>query len=113
MRILVLVLCIGFCLATPASAFNFHYYDFGDSPFDENNNWSPINYPGGIGNLPSPGTLGEGGEEFDLEGLKVAVDQDYVYIALTNSFGYSAYSTGWGRNYNLGDLFIGTNGGGY
>lgn len=98
-------------LSGSAYGFNFNLYDFGDSPFDENNNYSPISYPYGIGNEPSPGTLGEGGEKFDLEGLKVAMDNDYVYIAMANSFGYSAYSTGWNRTYELGDLFIGTGSG--
>ena len=96
--------------ATPAFSFNFNLYDFGNDPFDSNNNWSPIDYPSGIGHQPSPGTLGEGGEKFDLEGLNVAVDDDYVYIALANSFGYTATSTGWNQEYRLGDLFIGIDG---
>jgi len=94
--------------SSQAFGFNFNLYDHGTTPFDHNNNWSPISYPYGIGNLPSPGVLGEGGEAFDLEGLKVATDDDYVYVALTNSFGYTAHSTGWNQDYRLGDLFIGT-----
>jgi len=97
-------------LASPSLAFNYTLYNFGDNPFDHNNNWSPISYPCGIGNQPSPGTLGEGGEKFDLEALKIASDDDYIYVALANSFGYTAHSTGWNQDYRLGDLFIGVNG---
>ena len=100
-------------LTGSAFGFSFNGYDFGDTPFDYNNNWSPINYPDGVGELPSPGLLGEGGEGFDIEGLMVAMDNDYVYVAMTNSFGYTAYSDGWNQSYNLGDLFIGTDGGAY
>jgi len=111
-RISISVLAI-LLLSSSAMAFNFSLYDFGDSPFDHNNNWAPIEYPSGVGNLPSPGLLGEGGEAFDLEGLKVAFEGDYVYVALANSFGYTATSTAWGQTYDLGDLFIGKDGGGY
>jgi hypothetical protein len=99
------------CLVS-AQAFGFTYHfgsaGFNSNPFDENNNWSPINYGGSIGNLPSPGPLGEGGEKFDLEGLQVREDANYVYVALANSFGYQAYSTGWNQYYAMGDLFIST-----
>ncbi|MEW6050844.1 MAG: PEP-CTERM sorting domain-containing protein [Candidatus Zixiibacteriota bacterium] len=90
-------------------AFAFPYYytgaGFNDSPFDHNNNWAPINYPN-VGNLPSPGNHGEGGEKFDLEGLQVRDNGGFIYVALANSFGYSAHSTYWNQNYYLGDLFI-------
>ncbi len=108
--LLTLVLMLG---ATPAFAFNFNLYDFGATPFDHNNNWAPITYPYNVGNLPSPGTLGEGGEAFDLEGLKVAVTDDFVYVAIANSFGYTAHSSAWNQDYDLGDLFIGKDGGAY
>lgn len=98
-------------LASQSFAFSYTLYDFGKSPLDHNNNWSPISYPWGIGNQPSPGIFGEGGEKFDLEGLNVAWDDDYVYVALANSFGYTAHSTGWNQDYRLGDLFIGVDGG--
>ncbi len=103
--LVVLLIC------SSASAFNFNMYDFGSTPFDHNNNWAPIDYPNGVGNLPSPGVLGEGGEHFDLEGLNVAVTDDMVYVALANSFGYEAYSSSWNQTYNLGDLFIQTDAG--
>ncbi len=98
--------------AGPARAlpFTWQSYNFGATPFDSNNNWSPVNYPNGIGHQPSPGQLGENGEKFDLEGLFVAVDDSAIHIALTNSFGTSAYSTGWSQSFGLGDLFIGVNG---
>ena len=70
------------CLASvPAFAsFPYHYGSVwgGSNPFDQNNNWAPITYPGGVGNLPSPGNLSEGGEKFDLEGLQVREVDNYV-----------------------------------
>ncbi len=99
------------CLVS-AQAFGFTYHfgsaGFASNPFDENNNWSPINYGANIGNLPSPGPLGEGGEKFDLEGLQVTEDANYIYVAMANSFGYQAYSTGWNQYFAMGDLFIST-----
>lgn len=83
------------------------YYNHGDSPFDFNNNYAPIDYPHGVGYLPSPGTLGEGGEAYDLEGFFVASDNDYLYIALTNSFGQSVTSSSWGTTFEQGDIFFG------
>jgi hypothetical protein len=100
----IAIIAIG---AVPGFGFSFSLYDFGSSPFDHNNNWSPIDYPYGVGHQPSPGPYGEGGEKFDLEGLKVAIGADSIYIALANSFGYNAYSSSWGQSYRLGDLFIG------
>ena len=85
-------------------------YDFGDNVFDHNNNWSPINYGPRIGNLPSPGNLAEGGEGFDLEGFHFAQDGSNINLAVVNSFGYTAHSTGWNQDYNLGDLFFGFDG---
>lgn len=84
------------------------YYDFGDTPFDANNNTAPIDYPYGIGTQPSPGVLGEGGEKFDEEGFFVAFDDDYMYVALTNSFGLTVTSSSWGSTYEQGDIFFGT-----
>jgi len=98
---------------------SYHYGAFsGSDPFDRNNNSSGfINgtafvYPDGVGALPSPGLIGESGEKFDLEGLKIKEDANYVYVSLANSFGYSAYSTSWRSWYDMGDLFIGKDGGG-
>lgn len=83
------------------------YYDFGTSPFDANNNTAPIFYPYGVGYLPTPGHLGEGGETFDLEGFFVAFDQDFMYLALTNSYGMTATSSSWRTSFNQGDIFLG------
>ena len=106
-RRLAAVAAIIVLTALPAGAFNYHYGIFGDTnPFDHNNNWAPITYPYNIGNLPSPGLFGEGGEKFDLEGLSVKEDNSFIYVALTNSFGFTATSSGWGTSYDLGDLFI-------
>ncbi len=95
------------------AAFTWTYYDFGSQFFDENNNYAPINYPSGVGSLPSPGNLGEGGEKFDLEGLNMAYDDQYIYLSVTASFGESAYSTGWNQYYGRGDLFFGFGGNKY
>ncbi|MEP0827727.1 MAG: PEP-CTERM sorting domain-containing protein [bacterium] len=110
MRKFLLMMLALTLLSLPAFGFEYKLgYDFGN-PFDENNNWSPITYPGGVGNLPSPGLLSEGGEKFDLEGLHFAISGNTVHIALVNSFGTSAYSTSWRQSYNLGDIFFGING---
>lgn len=103
--------------AVNASAFDYHFDIFGDgsSPFDHNNNWAPINYPNGVGSLPSPGNLGPGGESFDLEGIKIRESKDFVYVAVANSFGYQtapSLSGSWNQSYRIGDLFIGVDGGG-
>jgi hypothetical protein len=105
-RLLILAAIMVLLAWSAAGAFEYKLgYDFGN-PFDENNNYSPINYPG-IGHLPSPGLLGEGGEGFDLEGLHFAVQGNMVHIALVNSFGLSAYSTAWHQSYGLGHIFFG------
>jgi len=114
MKRLTLLLAI-VLLAANAFGFDFFYdnvFTDGSSPFDANNNTAPINYPG-EGYYPSPGLLGEGGEPFDLEGLTVREKDGYIYVALANSFGYSAHSTTWNYDYNIGDLFIGKDGGDY
>lgn len=91
--------------------FNWQIYDFGTGPFDGANNYSPIDYPHGIGHLPSPGYLGEGGEGFDLEGFNYARVGNTIHVSLTNSFGLAGYSPSWDRSYGLGDIFFGVNGG--
>ncbi len=102
------ILCV-----SSASGFSWSYYDFGSAYFDEHNNSSEINYPGGVGSLPSPGNLGEGGEKFDIEGLNFAYDDNFVYLSVTSSFSEGAYSTGWNQTYGRGDLFFGFGGGMY
>ncbi len=102
MKKILLTLTLLALLSTPTFAFNYSYYDFGqDNIFDSNNNYAPIDYPYGIGNLPSPGQYNPGGEFYDLEALNVASDDDFLYISITNSFGYQQ------DQFRLGDLFIG------
>ncbi len=95
------------------NAFSWTYYDFGSAYFDDHNNSSDISYPGGVGSLPSPGNLAEGGEKFDLEGLNFAYDDSYVYLSVTASFNEGAYSSGWNQTYGRGDLFFGFGGAKY
>jgi hypothetical protein len=107
---ILVLFAVGSC---QAATWNYTYGIFdGSNPFDQNNNWAPIDYPR-IGELPSPGYLAEGGEGFDLEGLRIKEDDNYVYVALANSFGYAASSVEFDDPYELGDLFVGVNGGQY
>ena len=53
-------------LPAGAHAFGWMMNDFGATPFDHNDNWSPIDYGPGYGHLPSPGPGGDGGEKFDI-----------------------------------------------
>jgi hypothetical protein len=114
MQRLFAILGLVILVATANSAFAFSwtagYYDHGASPFDHNNNTAPIEYPYGVGYLPSPGHSGEGGEGFDEEGFFVAFDDNYMYLALTNSFGMSAFSTEYGISVRQGDIFFGYGG---
>lgn len=99
MKKFVLILCI--CLfASPTFAFTWTYHDFGTDYFDLNNNWAPIDYPI-LGHQPAPGPYSPGGEYYDLEGLNYHIDSDFLYLSLTNSFGYSI------DGFRLGDMFIG------
>ena len=105
------IVMMSLLVASPAFAFfSFNHYDFGSTPFDHNNNTAPISYPYGVGYHPSPGNYGEGGEKFDLEGLHVALDDDYLYVAITNSFGTSVTSSAWGSTFDQGDIFFGSAG---
>ncbi len=114
MKKLIMVTLVVMLAAGSAGAYGYKYntvFNNSESPFDYNNNWAPFNYPNNIGHLPSPGNHGEGGEKFDLEGFKVREKGDHIYIAMTNSFGFLAHSTGYNQNYRLGDIFIGKDGG--
>jgi hypothetical protein len=66
------------------------------------NNYSPINYPNGIGHQPSPG--GTTGEKFDLEGLYARRDGNQVQVLLVSSSLFQATANGY--TFNLGDLMI-------
>lgn len=112
MKLFLILLAGAAFIASPAMAFNWTYYDFGGSYFDENNNTSPISYPNDVGYLPSPGYSGEGGEKFDLEGLFFAESEAYLFVGLTSSFGLTAMSDQHGP-FRSGDLFFGFNGGMY
>lgn len=108
MRKTVLLVVVALLVASQAFAFpGYQTYNFGDAStiFDHNNNWSPIDYPY-VGNLPSPGFYNPGGEHYDLEGLNVAVDDNFIHLSLTNSFGFQTAD-----GFRLGDLFIGVDGG--
>jgi hypothetical protein len=111
-RFSTLTVILVFFLGSTAMGFSWTtgYYNHGDTPFDHNNNTAPINYPYNVGYLPSPGPWGEGGEKFDLEGLFANFDDDYLYVAMTNSFGLSATSSEWGTTFRQGDIFFGLGG---
>lgn len=108
--ILIVLLALFFSSTAMGFSWTGGYYDHGASPFDGNNNIAPIEFPYGIGYLPSPGSMTEGGEKFDLEGLFVNFDNDYLYVALTNSFGMSVTSINWGSTFYQGDVFFGFGG---
>ncbi|MEK7775721.1 MAG: PEP-CTERM sorting domain-containing protein [Candidatus Zixiibacteriota bacterium] len=86
--------------AAQAHGFAFGFHNFG-SAFDHNNNWSPIH------GMPTP--FPGNGEYYDLEGLNLHIDQQYVTIAVTNSFGYSAWNP-YGTAFRLGDIFFDVDG---
>jgi len=80
---------------------------FDDQIFDYNNDWAPITYPDvSDPNYPSPGI--PDGELFDIEGSKFGMDDDYLYFAVTSSFGYGTDYEGF--FYETGDFFFGFNG---
>jgi hypothetical protein len=109
-----LMLTVGLALlVTPAYGVTWTYHDFGSSIFDGNNNYSPVYYPNGIGNLPSPGLGGEGGEKYDLEGMNFSYDNAYLYVAVTASFGTGVWSPTFNRTFIEGDLFFGFDGAKY
>jgi hypothetical protein len=112
-KILIALALTSLLSVSSASAFNWTYHNFGSAYFDGHNNSADINYGPGIGSLPSPGNLGEGGEKFDIEGLNFAYDNDFVYLSVTSSFSEGAYSTGWNQTYGRGDLFFGFGGSKY
>jgi hypothetical protein len=113
MKRIMVIACALILVAAYNSASGFSwtagYYDHGASPFDFNNNTAPIDYPYGVGYLPSPGYFGEGGEGYDEEGFFVDFDDDYMYLALTNSFGMAATSE-TGVTVRQGDIFFGYGG---
>jgi len=112
MKFKATILAIGFVflLASSAGAFSWTYHDFGSGNiFDEHNNTSDVKFPA-YGWVPSPDGDGEGGETYDIEGLNFAFDDNNIYLSLTSTFGYSAYSTDWTDWMDAGDIFFGFNG---
>ena len=105
-RLLTLLITALLALGLSASANVWQYQDFG-SPLDGENNTTPIPFSWG---LPSPGLYNEGGEQYDLEGMHIAADNDYLYVSLANSFGSSSYSPTYNRSFWQGDIFFGTGG---
>jgi hypothetical protein len=91
--------------------------DWGITPFSDwgppantisnggtDNNWSPVDYPSGVGHRPSPG--GVTGELFDLEGLYARHDGDNFEALLITSMPLYTTITAGGYHYRLGDLFL-------
>ncbi len=70
------------------------------------NNYSPVQYPSGVGHVPSPG--GATGEAFDLEAMYARVSGNDFQVLLVTSMALSQPYGGY--NYRLGDLFIDTDG---
>lgn len=75
----------------------------GDIYYTLENNYAPIDYPSGVGHVPSPG-LGAGGEAFDLEELYLRVTDTHLQVLLVTSSAYQA--TVGGTAFYLGDLFL-------
>jgi hypothetical protein len=112
--ILLSIALLGLLNASAFAQWDWHYSAFdGSNPFDDaHNNKSPIDYPT-IGLYPSPGLNsdgGDGGELYDLEGITVIEDADFIYVAVANSFGTQAHSPSWNTYHDIGDLFIKVNG---
>jgi len=66
------------------------------------NDYSPINYPSGVGHQASPG--GSTGEMFDLEEMYVRVTQTQTQVLVITSSGLSTEAAG--NTWYLGDLMI-------
>ncbi|MBI1369791.1 MAG: hypothetical protein GC162_14190 [Planctomycetes bacterium] len=78
--------------------------------FTIQNDYSPVNYPNGVGHVPSPG--GSVGELFDLEQLHVRQNSGKLEILVVAGGGSDGALTNTysGHTYNLGDMFITLNG---
>lgn len=66
------------------------------------NDYSPVQYPSGVGHVPSPG--GSTGEAFDLEEMYVRIGQGQAQVLLVASSGPSLEAVG--STWYLGDLMI-------
>jgi hypothetical protein len=92
-----------------ANAVTWNFYDFGANEFDEHNNTSDVYFPD-HGWVPSPDDEGEGGERYDIEGLNFAFDDNFIYVTLTNSYGFSTWSDDYSDWFAGGDVFFGFDG---
>lgn len=71
------------------------------------NDYAPIDYPSGVGYVPSPG-LTAGGETIDLEEMYVRVSGSQLQVLLVTSAAWAASFSG--TDYTLGDLFLDVDG---
>lgn len=109
-KFMVFSMVLVFALAgVSANAVVWNLYDFGANEFDEHNNTSDVYFPD-HGWVPSPDDEGEGGERYDIEGLNFAFDDDFIYVTLTNSYGFSAWSDDYSDWMDGGDIFFGFDG---
>lgn len=80
----------------------------------EENNYSPVQYPSGIGHVPSPG--GNNGEMLDMEAVYARVNTSLatpsLQVLLVTSMPDHIYYSPWNRHYRIGDLFLDVNGDG-
>jgi hypothetical protein len=111
-KTLLLALILVFAVVGNAGAITWTYAGgvFDQQIFDSNNDWAPYNYHDVYGeipdNVPSPG--GAIGEMFDFEGVKCAMDDEYLYFAVTASFGMGVDYRDF--FYKTGDFFFGLDG---
>ncbi len=70
------------------------------------NDYAPINYPSGVGFVPSPG--GSSGETWDLEEMHVRIVGSQLQVLVVNKSGLSEPFTGDSEDFGLGDLFVTT-----
>jgi len=66
------------------------------------NDYAPIDFPGGVGYVPSPG--GSTGEKFDLEEMHLRMTGDVFQLLLVSSKGATARAAG--STWFLGDLML-------
>ncbi|HOI53999.1 MAG TPA: PEP-CTERM sorting domain-containing protein [Phycisphaerae bacterium] len=69
--------------------------------FTLENDYAPINYPYGIGYVPSPG--GSDGEDVDLEEMHLRVTATQLKVLVVTSGSAATFS---GQTFYLGDLFL-------
>ncbi len=66
------------------------------------NDYAPINYPGGVGYVPSPG--GSSGEKTDLEEMYVRFHEGQLQVLTVTSSPFATNISG--TTWTLGDLFL-------